>query len=480
MDKVQQDVRATASAVNSTKASLKVQADTTRVAAAGREAAAKINATRAVIPVHANTAPAKSQLAGLQKTIVMKPIMLGMAVGGAAMMRAITQSEEGKKFMEDVDRVAVTVIAPLLQILTPVVRALQPTADQLGRVLAGLSNKIAELNLILPEIRFGGGSGGGFSFGWQDLLQIALDAGTPTPIGSRHLTPAGGGAPVVANTAALIQFTELMRAIAPGLFSGGGIQANPVFNPTARQAPTGWLAALQGMSGGAHAQMAGIAGGAQAGQLAAVQAQFQADVATNQAKVEELTAALAAARAAGWGVAAAEVRLAEATDALARSHALYGAELAKAQAAQAALSRAQRIAAMHADSAALNLAGRSPFQVFQEEMDRLTNLRDMPGSTLNAAGFNTAAAAAFNQLQSTLPQAPTAGPGFLQAGSVEAQAAINAFNRQGGRGTVQEQMLAVLTAARRAEDTTAAGVTEMAGFMRRGVPIVPATRVPRA
>jgi hypothetical protein len=190
---------------------------------------------------------------------------------------------------------------------------------------------------------------------------------------------------------------------------------------------------------------------------------MQQAIAAAEAKVVSSAAHLAAAQAAGVGVADALDANIRALDEAIRLHTLHNTEIAKARAAQAALTAAQKLATNRQTADAMNLAARSPLEVFETELTRLNALM-ASGSGLSTAGYNTAVANA-----------------FAQQGSAEAQAAINAFNRQGGQANVQEQIKQIMQAAAASGAATAAHTAEIARTLTRGgvATVAAGPRLPR-
>lgn len=191
-----------------------------------------VNNLKPVLKVEANTALAKKQIGGLQKSIAMKPLTLGMAVAGGALMRAITQTEEGKKFIENIDRITSSVLSPFLQALNPLMADLVPVMANVGATIGRLTHALDRLPSLIPG---GSSAASGPDAGWVPGWVYTV---APMLAGIADLERASTGAPVAANTAAMNNLASVFRAIMPGLFaSSGGPQANPAFNPTATKLP---------------------------------------------------------------------------------------------------------------------------------------------------------------------------------------------------------------------------------------------------
>lgn len=467
-----------------------------RVAEIAKDKARAIDRTRATMRVDADIKPAQNKLMALKASMAkggltgaLNPLQLGASVLSGSIMRAVTQSEEGQKFIENIDRVTENIIAPLLETLVPVVENLEPVFKDFGEHLS-------EFSASIPRITGQGGvvprwvtqsanvasrvALATVTMGLSEAIPLAGQlfggGGTPTSAAGGS----GGGSAGGAGAFGFLTHAANLAAKAIEAMAGAAATAAAAQKGTLAAAQ-GWQGTLQGLTN-VQAQIAALQPGASplAGALVTAQQQFNAGIAHLQIKEASRQADLNAAIASGdpARIAAAQDALLETLRAINVAATSYNKELEKAKAAQAALSAAQKAAANRMTADQLNAAATSPLERFQAEMSRLNALMAGP-SGLSAAGYNSAVAAAFATLQGATGSASMQGIGLLQQGSAEAQAAINQFNRQGGQANIQEQIKAVMEAAARSGAATAASAAELVRILTRGGVVMAPTRALR-
>jgi len=411
MTRVQTTAKSTANAVNSTR--MTANLDTAKAEA--QLATLKAKAAKPVVtPVM--TAGADGVRTGLKMPGGLNPANVSIAVLSASVMRAVQQSEAGKKMIERIDSLtqslitpALRVITPLLELLAPAIQLLVPPLTEVAEGVENLAAKIQEWINNIPGANTPGAS--------STLSNIG------PRVGLAFVTAGLSEAVIAANR--LIQMTSDQRPASASIGAPGG----PTF-ASAMTSIMGLAAAntqtFQTMQASLQNQ---LSGGGFAVQMQQMQQNFQNQIQPLQQQLQNSLNS--------WNPAATAIasQLQAQIQVLQQQH---QTQVQKLQAMNQEVQAQQRITQMQQRAAQITQGTISPMQNFQNNIAEINRLQ---GAGLLAQGAaNAAIAQQWQNLQATLPQAPNAGPAALQEGTTAAVQAILAAQRQQQQPNLQTQM----------------------------------------